>query len=360
MPMTANKQLPLGFWVFLAISAGVAGCHHFGGHHGEPPDGVPRENTRVALPPYVIQPPDILVIDAVRIVPLPPYKIQPLDALVIQVTPLGGKEKTLLPDRPIAGIYRIEPSGAVNLGFDYGEVRVVNLTVPQARTAIKEYLEKRFKDFVIDVAVAESRALQQIRGEHLVRTDGTVGLGTYGSVVVDGLTIAEAKGVIEQHLAQFLYEPEISLDVSGYNSQVYYVIADGAGSGEQVTRLPLTGKETVLDAIGLVNGLGPVSTKHIWVARPPALGEEHPQILRVDWRGITSRGEPETNYQILPGDRIYVKGAPLIRTDTYLARIISPMERILGIGLLASTTISSYETLSHGPTTGTTGTTAGR
>ena len=38
----------------------------------------------------------------------------------------------------------------------------------------------------VDVAVAESRALQQIRGEHLVRTDGTVGLGVYGSVQVDG------------------------------------------------------------------------------------------------------------------------------------------------------------------------------
>ena len=34
------------------------------------------------------------------------------------------------------------------------------------------------------VAIAQSRAMQVIRGEHLVRPDGTVGLGVYGSVPV--------------------------------------------------------------------------------------------------------------------------------------------------------------------------------
>ena len=31
------------------------------------------------------------------------------------------------------------------------------------------------------------------------------------------------------------------------------------------------------------------------------------QTLSVDWQAITQRGETATNYQILPGDRVYVK-----------------------------------------------------
>ena len=45
------------------------------------------------------------------------------------------------------------------------------------------------------------------------------------------------------------------------NSKVYYIITDGAGSGEQVFRFPVTGSETVLDAISQIGGLPPVSSK---------------------------------------------------------------------------------------------------
>src|SRR6516225_1003029 len=34
---------------------------------------IPRELAKVSMPEYVIEPPDILLIDAVRVIPLPPY-----------------------------------------------------------------------------------------------------------------------------------------------------------------------------------------------------------------------------------------------------------------------------------------------
>jgi polysaccharide export outer membrane protein len=298
---------------------------------------VPRELAKVSLPPYVIESPDILLIDAIRLIPLPPYRVEPLDALAIRVV-------EALPEQPISGVYSVEADGTVNLGFSYGTVRVVGMTIEEAREAIDKHLKERLKPkFEVSVAVSESRALQQVRGPHLVRTDGTVGLGTYGSVYVDDMTIPQAKAAIEAHLSQFVLNPEISLDVSGYNSKVFYVIADGAGFGEQVTRLPVTGKLTVLDALGLVNGLPPASSRHhIWVARPAPPGACNDQTLAVDWVGITQRGETATNYQILPGDRIYLKAAPLLTVDAYLGRIISPVERLFGVTLLGETTVASF------------------
>jgi polysaccharide export outer membrane protein len=324
------------------------GCH--APYPAFEPPSVPHELDKVSLPPYAIEAPDVLLIDAIRLVPRPPYRVEPLDSLAIRVT-------GTLPDQPIQGVYSVDPDGTVNLGFGYGSVSVVGLTVEQARVVIEKHLRSSLKPpYEVTVLVAESRALQQIRGPHLVRPDGTVSLGVYGSVYVDNMTIAQARAAIEAHLAQFLVNPEISLDISGFNSKVFYIVADGAGViGDQVTRLPMTGKLTVLDAIGLINGLpAQGSNRKIWVARPAPAGSCAELVMPVDWLGIVRRGETATNYQILPGDRIYIKAEPLVEADATLARVLAPIERVLGTTLLTNSVITSIQSISRG--TGATGT----
>ena len=120
----------------------------------------------------------------------------------------------------------------------------------------------------VSVTLNESGGQQQIAGEHLIAPDGTINLGTYGSVYVSGLTVREAKEAIEKHLTQYLEAPLVSVDVYAYNSKVYYVITEGAGFGDNIQRFPITGNETVLDAISQVQGLSRLSSKNIWIARP--------------------------------------------------------------------------------------------
>jgi polysaccharide export outer membrane protein len=302
------------------------------------PANVPRELEPLDMPPYVIQPPDILLIDALRVVPLPPYRIEPLDVLLIQVP-------EALPKEPISGMFPVESEGRVNLGVSYGTVNVVGLTIDEARAAVEKHLKAVLNNPKALVALAQSRAMQQIRGEHLVRPDGSVGLGLYGSVPINGLTLEQAKAAIENHLAQFMLRPEVSVDVFSYNSKVYYVVLDGGGYGEQVIRLPFTGNETVLDALAQVNGLPAVaSKKHIWVARPTPGDTCGRQLLPVHWGEIVQCGLTATNYHVLPNDRIYVKADALIRFDNMLAKIIAPIERVLGVSLLAQSTILEYQT----------------
>jgi polysaccharide export outer membrane protein len=193
--------------------------------------------------------------------------------------------------------------------------------------------------------------LQRIRGPHLVRPDGTISLGVYGSARVAGATIDEARSAIVAAIntsgilgpeAPPISAKDISVDVQAYNSKVYYLITDGGGYGEQVYRLPFTGNETVLDAISLINGIPPVGSKrHIWVARRVPDGAGHGNILPVDWKSITQGGSAATNYQIMPGDRIYVQSQHLIRIDSGIAKILSPIERVLGTTLLGSETVNS-------------------
>jgi polysaccharide export outer membrane protein len=291
---------------------------------------MPRELSKVVLPTYTIEPPDILVIEAIHIVPRSPYHVRTGDIVAINV--IGT-----LPDAPVAGAFPIQPGGMVNLGPPYGTVKLTGLTIEQALERVRAQMAMHVRDPVVSVSLVEMSGRQQIAGQHLVGPDGTVTLGSYGSVAVVGLTLAQAKQAIEQHLSQTLEDPEVAVDVFAYNSKVYYVITEGAGLGDSVTKFPITGNDTVLDAIANINGLTEVSSKKIWVARPvPFTGQL--QILPVDWRSMTASGVAVTNYQIMPGDRVFVAEDGLVAFDSHLAKLLAPLERAMGFTLLSAGT----------------------
>lgn len=307
---------------------------------------LPKELNKVTMPPYTVEAPDILLIDANRLVPLPPYKIQPLDSLFVNL-PLDVK------DADINGIYPVEPDGTINLGAQLGgSIRVADLSTEEARQQIELRLQraaglKAEATKNLTVSLAASAGVQRVQGEHLVRPDGTVSLGNYGSVYVAGMTLPQVKAAVEAQLGRYLYRPEVSVDVYAYNSKFYYVITDFAGAGEQVQRLPVTGNDTVLDAISLIGGLSSVSSKRLWIARPAPDGCGD-QILPVDWLGITRRGNTRTNFQILPGDRVFVMSNPASKLDTVMARTLAPVERALGATLLGTSAVQQLRFFNQG------------
>lgn len=293
----------------------------------------PREQSKVTMPDYIIEPPDILAIEAISLIPKDPYKLRPLD--VVSIYSSGLPE-----DEVLAGEYTIQPNGNIQFGRMLGSLSVAGKTVEQLQQTLEEKLAKEFKEFKVWASMAQIAAQQQIAGEHLVAPDGKVNLGTYGQVRVVGMTIPEARAEIEAHLAQYLEEPEVAVDVLGYNSKVFYVITQGAGLGDSVITLPSKGNETVLDAIGQIQGLQSNSSTRMWIARPGYNQCGGDQILPVDWVAVTQRGDIKTNYQVLPGDRLYVSEDKLVALDTRLGKIFSPLERIFGTTLLGSQTVS--------------------
>jgi polysaccharide export outer membrane protein len=226
----------------------------------------------------------------------------------------------------------------------------VDLTVEEAKAAVENALKRVLRPgYQVTVAPSETRGKQQIAGPHLVRQDGKISLGTYGDIPVAGLTLPQAKQAIELQLSQYLQRPEVVVDVGGYNSKVYYVIADIPGAGQSVTRLPITGNETVLDGLSQIAGVpAGTSKKRIWVARPSPTEAGCDQILPVDWYAIVQRGQTATNYQLLPGDRVYLQAQPLVQADVVLAKVFAPIERIFGITLLGASTISEVNAVGTG------------
>jgi polysaccharide export outer membrane protein len=309
---------------------------------------MPVTGNDTVLDEYRIEPPDLLQIDLLYAVPLPPYKVQPLDVLAIRVANTPEKD-------PIGGAYPVDPDGTVVLGGAggrYGTVKLAGMTLPEARAAVETHLKTVLADPAprAEVSVVQGRGVQLVRGQHLVRPDGTVDLGAYGSVPVAGRTPAEAKQLIEAKLALVLQNPEVLVSVIGYNSKVYYVIFDYGGAGQQMVRMPVTGNDTVLDAISQLGGLTTVSDpRRVWLARSACPGEAD-KVLPIDWNGLTRRGRSETNYQLLPGDRVFVEAYPLVALDVALARLFAPAERVLGFSLLGTATYQGVRNAS-GPRT---------
>ena len=339
MPTTYHSLASISHRIgcLLSIVAVCSGCRTI--YPGREPDGpkpcisadVPREQSKVTLPDYIIEPPDILSIEGISLVPKSPYQLRVYDVVSIGAVGLPEEES-------INGEYAVQPDGSLQLGPSVGSVQALGLTNEQLQQQILAKLQQVYTAPKVFVSLVQMSAQQQITGEHLVAPDGKVSLGTYGRVRVVGLTIEEAQAAVQAHLSQYLESPQISLDVLGYNSKVYYVVTQGAGLGDQVAILPARGNETVLDAIGQIQGLQSNSSTRMWIARPGHNETGGDQILPVDWIAVTQRGDVSTNYQVLPGDRIYVSEDKLVALDTAMAKIFSPLERLFGVTLLGTQT----------------------
>jgi polysaccharide biosynthesis/export protein len=252
------------------------------------------------------------------------------------------------------------------------EEKIANSNIPN------EFKKVSMPDYVVEppdlilVELLEGLPGRPISGERLVRPDGRISLGWYGDVYVAGLTVPEVKEKIILHLRKFLHDEQLGLikadedttemirdpttndfvrveprdsdrlfvDVTAYNSKSYYILGDVAVPG----KLPITGNETVLDAIHYANGLMPTAApSNIRLVRPAPPGACCEQILPVNLAAITSGGDPTTNYQLMPGDRIVVYRDPIVRFTVFLDRLAAPFQTVIGSTLQTAFTIRSVK-----------------
>ena len=143
-----------------------------------------------------------------------------------------------------------------------------------------------------------------------IQADGYVDLGFAGDVYLAGLTLSQAEIKVAEHLENIAAQKrvkdpvEVSVRlVNGSQSKFFYVLGSVTTQG----RFPIQGNEDVLSSI-LAAGLRSNSRPDkAYVVRPHPINGQC-QILKVDWEGITERGDTVTNYQLFPGDRIVVPG----------------------------------------------------
>ncbi len=314
-PRTTHLQLIAITVAAFVVVTGIALAQPSGAEKKEPidqaaatPDAKPddvRKQDRTKPTgqlPYVLEPPDIVLIEAVKLLPKSDLRIEKLDVLMIQVS--GTPD-----DAPIDSLFVVDPKGEINLGAVYGRIQVVGLTAKEAIQKFSKHLTHTLRSPSVVVRIADTLHRKHIAGEHSIAPDGYVNLGQFGQVHISGMTIDEARQAIEKHLSKRFEEASIIVKLLVQNSKVYYVITQGAGVGDNIVRVPVTGNETVLDALTQAKGLSRFSSKRIWIARPTADADEDFRVLPVKIADILAGAGEETNYQVRPGDRIFIEGA---------------------------------------------------
>lgn len=171
----------------------------------------------------------------------------------------------------------------------------------------------------------------RFQSDQTVQQDGHIDLGSYGQIYVAGLTAEEIKQTVNQNVVEHEArkrqrgislashtngpgpsDPELAdfgVTVRLVNQETgkFYVMGEVNAPGSY----PMTGSETVLDAIIAAGGLSANSNSHKIILTRPRLSGEEREILPVCFEQILQMGDVSTNYQLQPGDRIYVPSISL-------------------------------------------------
>jgi polysaccharide biosynthesis/export protein len=139
--------------------------------------------------------------------------------------------------------------------------------------------------------------------DQLVQPDGTIDLGQYGRPLVAGHTLAEIEVIVRDKIkAKEKTPPTITVRLLARPGNVFFVLGEVNAPGA----FPITGHDTVLSAITQAGGpTRKASEQNIVLARPTT-PEGCRIVLPVCYTNIVQIGDTTTNYQLRPGDRVYV------------------------------------------------------
>lgn len=190
-------------------------------------------------------------------------------------------------------------------------------TAPMPPAVARELAKELHPAFVVEpgdvllVQPADLDAPLRLPPDQTVLADGTIDLGVYGRPVAAGKTLPQ----IEAEVKQIVHAREKGKDATavtvrliGRNSKVYYVLGEVNAPGA----FPINGRETVLDGIIAAGGITRRASEQNVVLSRPTPPDGCRVVFPVCYTNIVQLGDTTTNYQLQPGDRIFVPGKGML------------------------------------------------
>lgn len=140
--------------------------------------------------------------------------------------------------------------------------------------------------------------------DQTVMPDGTIDIGKYGRIFAAGKTVAEIQAEVQAAVERREQEAPgpILVRLLSWDSKVFYVLGEVNSPGAY----PFNGRETVLDALVAAGGLTDRANRHKIIFTRPSAPHDCRVVLPVCYNQIVQLGDTSSNYQVLPGDRIFV------------------------------------------------------
>lgn len=174
-----------------------------------------------------------------------------------------------------------------------------------------------------------------IEREVTVRPDGRISLDLIGDVAVEGRTIAEVRADIAERIRRFIVSPTVSVDLTESRSRRFYVFGQVRRPGS----FPLVGRVTAVEALAEAGGGNLFASMNgSRLSRASEDGGAYP----VRFNDIMQRADAATNYELMPGDVIWVPPSLSARIGFALQRALFPISAIFGVGREGAGTASAF------------------
>src|SRR3954451_23440333 len=119
--MDRTRKIRRTGWLFTLAVCAATGCQTVKTPEEKIANSnIPTEFKKVSMPDYVVEPPDLVLVEVLE----------------------------ALPGRPISGERLVRPDGKISLGF-YGDVYVAGLTIPEIKEKVIFHLRKFLTDEVL-------------------------------------------------------------------------------------------------------------------------------------------------------------------------------------------------------------------
>ena len=246
----------------------------------------------------------------------------------------------------LAGSGALTTTGCSSLGSTFGmsapafkltdDAKSVRAAYTTSMPIPKETQKALHPAFVVEpgdtllIQPADLDSPVRLPGDQPVLADGTIDLGRFGRPVVGGKTLAQIEADVtaviqaalkaEAEKAKAMRDAKdkdaekeairdvptgpvvVTVRLVGRASKVYYVIGEVNAAGV----FPITGRETVLDGIFAAGNLTRNASHRNIVLSRPTSPDGCRIVLPICWDDIVQLADPSTNYQLMPGDRIFV------------------------------------------------------
>jgi len=231
----------------------------------------------------------------------------------------------------------VRPDGKISYPLA-GDILAVGLTLNQ----LKEELTQRLKEYinypVVSILLKESSgekviALEEtLNQEVIVRPDGKISIPLAGEVFAVGLTFNQLKEELTQRLEEHIYYPVVTISLKNLGGRKVIVLGEVRHPGVY----SVTGKNTILEAIGLANGLTPdaVASSTILING----GLHNPKGRKLDLTRALKKADMSQNIVLHAEDIIYIPRTSIASVSHVLSQILGPISQ----GVYTSRTLHSW------------------
>ena len=251
----------------------------------------------------------ILTQKELAIAPLPNYTVEISDT--ISVEPVSFDASIRLPGDQV-----VKPDGMISLG-EFGNYMATGKTVEIIEAEVQAQIDQQIRsemesEFAQAKADKEREELElkdvaRLEFEEGPDSDENEGLEEDDSTVQldsasDDVKEQRVRREFERRVTEKLKQNRISVRLTNWDSKRIYVLGEVNTPGSFI----YIGNESVLDALLEAGGIGTKANRHsIIVSRPSTCGSCR-TVMKVCYDQIVQLGDTSTNYQLLPGDRVFV------------------------------------------------------